>query len=185
MWGEAMAKVRLRDIPPNVLTEIRRFVRQYKGKIPVTGGGPTPSGEYVKNMQEIIKEKWGYELSPGQIFALQRPRPKKVSIPEDVAEWMEKEFGSVGDGVKRVTEIARIMSGKVPDRFRQAIASLGGRTVTYDEAVMELRMLGYDDPDEVLRELARLGFMANEAGKLRFYRYRRPPEFSILRFFGS
>jgi hypothetical protein len=50
---------------------------------------------------------------------------------------------------------------------------------------MELKMLGYDDPDEVLRELGRLGYLSNEKGMLRFYRYRRPPEFSMLKFFGS
>jgi hypothetical protein len=174
--------VRLRDIPPNVLDEIRRFVRQQKGKVPVTGGGETPSGRYVKNMVELVKEKWGYELSPGQIFALQRPKPKKVTLPGDVADWLEEEFGTVGAGVKQIAELAKQMKGKPPVNLRMAVSRLGGQLLDYEEAVRLLKEMGYEKPDETIRELARLGFLSNEKGMLRFHRYKRPSELSLIRF---
>jgi hypothetical protein len=174
--------VKLREIPPEKLKEIRRFVIQKRGKIPVTGGGPTPTGEYVKNMIEIIREKWGVELSPAQIFSMQR-RPKKVSLPGEVVDWLEEEFGDAREGLKRMVKVMEQMAGKPPLQLKKAISSLGGRTLSYEEAVIELKTLGYENPDEILRELGRLGYLTNERGMLRFYRYRRPPEFSIIKFF--
>jgi hypothetical protein len=174
--------VRLRDIPPDVLHEIRKFAIQNKGKIPVTGGGKTPDGRYVKNMVELIREKWGVELSPGQIFALQRPKPKKVTLPGDVAGWLEEEFGTVGAGVKQVAELAKQMKGKPPVNLRMAVSRLGGQLLDYEEAVRLLKEMGYEKPDETIRELARLGFLSNEKGMLRFHRYKRPSELSLIRF---
>ena len=177
--------VRLRDLDPRLLREIRRFVRQKRGKVPVTGGGPTPDGGYVKNMVELVRERFGVELSPAQIYRLQRGGRRRVSLDEDVAEWLEDRFGSVSEGLRRVERLLRQMAGEPPAKYRHAVAQLGGRTLDYEEAVHELRELGYENPDEVIRELFRLGFGRNAGGRLQFFRHRRPPELELLAFFGA
>jgi len=183
--------VRLSDIPKEKLKKIERFVRQQKGKVPVTGGGwgidpETGKKVYVKNLVELVEEKFGVRLSPAQIYALQRGRrKKKVVLEKDVAEWLEEKFGSVSKGIREVARIAEKIMAEPPPKYKHAVSQLGGRTLDYDEAVWELKQLGYENPDEVIRELFRLGFARNVQGKLAFYRYRVPPEFELLRFFAG
>ena len=177
---------KLKDIPPDMLKEIERFVKQKKGKVPVSGGGPTPDGGYVKNLVELVKEKFGVELSPAQIYRLQhRKRRKKVELDKDTVEWLEENFGSVNEGIRQVTKMLSFMVGKPPEKYRNAISQLGGRTLDYDEVVFELKQLGYENPDEVIRELFKMGYGRNVNGKLRFFRYKQPPELELLRFFAG
>ena len=173
--------VRLRDIPPEKLREIERFVRQQRGKVPVTGGGRTPDGRYVKNLVELVEEKFGVKLSPQQIFRLQRGERKiRVPIEKEVAEMLKEEYGSVSEGLKHLSKLARMVLAKPPPEYVNAISQLGGRKLDYEAAVFELRQLGYKDPDRVIRELARLGFLTNEGGKLVFHRRRVPPEYALI-----
>jgi hypothetical protein len=167
-----VTRVRLSEIPGEVRSEIRRFVRQMKGKL-----------TYAQ-MAEEVKKKWGYELTPSQLARLAEPEKIPRRLPRDVVEFLESEFGSVEEGIKQVVAVAKLMSKPPPKHLEMAVKRLGNQLLDFEEAVRLLREMGYDDPVAVIRELAREGFCANEGGKLRFYRYRRPPEFALLSFFG-
>jgi hypothetical protein len=161
--------VRLRDIPAEKLREIRRFVLQSKGKLT------------YQQMAEEIKKRWGYELTPGQLYHLSKEY-KEVKLSKEVVDFLEREFGDVGEGLKQVLALARFMATPPPREYEKAVRSLAGQLLSYEEAVAKLRELGYRDPDKVLRELSREGFLHNERGLLRFYRVRRPPEIAFLQF---
>jgi len=161
---------KIREIPRDKLKEIRRFIHQHRRKLT------------AEQMAEEIKKRFGVELKPSQVHYLSRPEPRKVTLPEDVVKFLEEEFGGVGEGIKQVVALAKHMSTQAPEHLRKAVRSLAGELLTYDEACSRLRELGYSDPSAVIRELARLGFVHNERGMLRFYRVRRPPEFALLQF---
>jgi len=162
----------LRELSPSERSKLRHFIRKYLRKL---------SAEQIA---EKVKEEFGYEFKPSQIYRLARPEKKTVKIDRDVAEMLEEEFGSVSKGIKQLIGLARRSLPKPPPHLRKAIAQLGGRTLDYEEAIIELRAWGYENPDKVISELAKLGYVRNIQGRLMFTRYRIPPELDLLAFFG-
>ena len=170
--------VRLSEIPREKLEEIERFVRENKAKYPVVSEG--------ENLVDMVEREFGVRLSPQQIYRLQRGiHTVRVSVPVDVAEELERRYGSVGAGIKKVLGMAREMMEEPPARLRPAWEALRGRTLSYHDAVKAIADLGYEDPDRVIGELFRLGYGVNERGRLRFLEARRPPELALLSMFGA
>ena len=163
----------LRELSPSERSKLRHFIRKYLRKL---------SAEQIA---EKIKEEFGYEFKPSQIYRLAKPEKKTVKIDRDIADMLEEEFGSVSKGIKEVIKFARKALHKPPPHLRRAISQLGGRTLDYEEAVRELKAWGYENPDKILSELGKLGYLRNEQGKLKFLRYRVPTELDLLQFFAG
>ncbi len=146
---EILRPKRLREIPKNLLKEIRRFVLQNKKKYPVSPG----------IMGEEIRKRFCVELSKGMIYSLMKPRKKKVTLPEDVVEALEKRYGSVADGIREVINITRMFIVDPPARYRSIVEQLDGTCMDYDNLLREIRMLGYEEPYRAFSELFREGFI--------------------------
>ena len=171
--------MRLSDIPKAKLERIKRYVQEQKGKIPVVSEG--------ESLVKKVKEEFGVELSPQQIYLLQRGYiTKRVRIPEDLALELEKKYGSITAGIKKTLALAQQMEmPKIPATLRPVWEALKGKTLSYHDAVIKIADTGYPDPDGAIRELFRLGYGENIRGKLRFLEHRKPPELSLLAFFAS
>lgn len=167
--------MRLSDIPPDVLEQIQKFVREKKKEIPVTSKGG-------KTLVDVVQEKFGYRLSPSQIFALQKGERKYcVTVDVEAIRELEKEFGSVSKGVKEIVKFFKI--SQVPEHLRKAHEILAGKELTADE-IEELLLPIVGDSREVwpiVRELSSYGFVTrNRDGKYVVHRYRHDPFLSIF-----
>lgn len=163
----------LRELSSSERSKLRKFIRKYLRKL---------SAEQIA---EKIKKEFGYEFKTSQIYRLARPERKTVKIERDIADMLEDEFGSVSGGIKEVVKFAKRSLPKPPPHLRRAISQLGGRIMEYDDAVRELNVWGYEDPDKVIGELSKLGYLRNENGKLHILRYRIPTELDLLQFFAG
>jgi len=184
--------VRLSDIPPGKLREIERFVREMRGKAPVTGGGwDARTGRYVKNLVEMVEERFGVRLSPQQIYALQRGsyRGRRVSIPEDLAAALERRFGDVRVGLKTLLKVTEEMVRPPSPELERVVDALAGQlpraSYTMQELAERIRGLGYPDPYRVVGDLFREGLAQWRGEKVVVRRFRLPPEVRLASFFAE
>lgn len=149
---EILRPKRLREIPKHLLKEIKRFVLQNRDKYPVSPG----------IMGEEIKKRFCVELSKGMIYRLMRPEKKRVTLPEDVVEALEKRYGSVADGIKEVIKLTRLFVVEPPKKYKRIVDQLDGMCFSYDNILREIRMLGYEEPQRAFSELFQKGFIYRE-----------------------
>ncbi len=167
--------VRLSDIPKDKLLEIEKFVQEMKGKVPVVSEGEN-------DLVRMVKEKFGVELSPSQIYKLQKGvKTYRVSLPLHVVEKLKREYGSVGEGIKQLVKIFDHMTPNIPENLRKPYELLLSRRTVSVQEVEEL-LKDFGNPWDILRELSRLGLVRRVGDKFEIYKYRRDP---LLEFFMS
>jgi len=170
--------VRLKDIPKEKLEEIAEFVRKMKGKIPVTSKGG-------KSLVDLVEEKFGYRLSPQQIYALQKGyRTYRIKLDVDTIIKIEEEFGDVSKGIKQLLKFYREQT-TLPDHLKKPHKALleKGEELTIDD-IKEV-LLGKFAKDEremwnLVAELCKLGYIRRIGNKFYIYKFRRDP---LLEFF--
>jgi len=162
--------MRLSDIPEEKLEEIRKFIQENVKNYPVTS---SPGGiQSAKTLTELIKERFGVELSPSQVYELKRGyKTVRVKLTVDTIKQLEEEYGSVEKGLKDLARTAENL--KVSAYLKPALKALVDLTdkqgsVSYTEAIKTIADLKYSDPDNVLKELFRQGFGTNVGGKYKF-----------------
>lgn len=172
---EVIKPKRLREVPKNLLKQIKRFVLQNKTKYPVSPG----------IMAEEIRKRFCVELSNNMIYRLMRPSKKKVLLPEDVVEALEKHYGSVGDGIKQVIRITRMFVVDPPDRYRRIVDQLDGVCMEHEVMLREIRMMGYEEPYRALQELFRDGFIYRDGEKYCVTRTPRRQDVMLAMYFAG
>ena len=162
--------MRIVDIPEEKLEEIRKFIQENYKDHPVT---TSPEGvNKVKTLPELIKEKFGVDLSPSQVYQLRKGyRTVKVKLTTDTIRELEEEYGSVEAGLKALASTAE--RTHVSAYLKPALKALVDLTnkqgsVSYAEAVKTIADSGYSDPDDILKQLFQQGFGTNVGGKYRF-----------------
>jgi len=155
--------VRLADIPADVLKEIEKFVKEMKDKYPVVSKDPE------KSLVTLVERKFGYRLSPQQIYTLQRGE-RRISIRVDVEAIRELEeiFGSVSKGIKEVLKLYK--SAKLPDHLKPYHRKLLEKGEVRPEEVPQV--LGVDDQKawEIMGELCNLGYAMRVGNKFKIFR---------------
>jgi len=166
--------VRLSDIPPETLEEIRKFARENKKKYPVT---TRYKGE-VKTMGEAIEEKFGYRLSPTQVYTLLKGERKyTVKLDVDVIRELEEQFGSVNKGLKKMLQFYK--KHRLPPHLRRYHRALVANSpLTWQEVEEALRPLVEKEEDiwKIVGELTRLGYISRDKdGKYVVTEFPRDP----------
>jgi len=155
--------VRLADIPDNVLKEIEKFVKEMKGKYPVVSNDPE------KSLVTLVERKFGYRLSPQQIYTLQRGE-RRVSIKVDVEaiKELEEMFGSVSKGIKEVLKLYK--SAKLPDHLKPYHRKLLEKGEVSPDEIPQI--LGVDDKKawKIMGELCSLGYAMRVKDKFKIFR---------------
>ena len=174
--------MRLSEIPEEKLKEIIKFLEENKKNYPVT---TSPNGKVkVKTLPELVKERFGVELSPNQIYTLLRGyKTVRVKIDGEALRQLEEAFGDVSSGIKAVLSSVKT---KVPEELKPAVLKLSeaskSRALTWQEVVDILRSLGYQDPAKVVGELFGYGLGERDGDGYRFYRVALPKGLEILKF---
>ena len=107
----------------------------------------------------------------------------KVSIPKDIAGFLEREFGSVGEGLRQVVALAKGMAIPPPKHLEKAVKKLSSRPpMSFEELCKEIEELGYRDCRKTVGELFREGFASRDGEFYRVYRYRIPGEMQLIEF---
>lgn len=177
--------MRLSDIPDEKLKEIEEAIREWqKAYVPVF----SPDHDCITKR---VREKFGYSLSPAQVYSILRGEVTyRVKLPQETALEMEREFGSVGEGIKYLVKQAKGEFKPVPEELKAAVNALAEKELTYEEAVSALKGAGYANPDKTLGELVKKGYGKNvseKRGEVKFQFYRRPinPESDLMNFFAG
>ena len=164
--------MRLRDIPKEDLERIRKYIKENEKILPVKSN--------VGGMDLIkgIKIHFGYDLSAPQIYKLRKGiRTYRVNLPEDVAEDLERRYGSVGKAIKKLAPLIakpKELSGRVEEMWK---ILLDKGKVT-DEEFYEI-FKDWDDKYQLLRELFKLGFAHREGNKIVATPYKWNPLLSL------
>ena len=169
--------VRLSDIPEDILKQIEQFVKEMKNKVPVTSS-PREDGSKIETLPDLVEKKFGYRLSPQQIYALQKGvRTYRVKLDIETIRELEERFGSVGKGIK---EMLKFYKGqKMPEKLRKPYEALLKKGELTPEEVEEVLLPFVKESREawqIIRELARLGYVTRDrSGKYIVHRFRRDP----------
>lgn len=166
--------VRLSDIPPSILKQIERFVKENKGKIPVVSEG--------ENLVDLVEKKFGYRLSPSQIYDLQRGyKTIRVKLDVDLVREIEKEYGSLGKGLRQLLNIYK--SAQLPDKLKMYHDILKRKEEwTLDEIMDVLKPLCEDEQEvyKVIGELCKYNVVQRVGDKYKVFKIPVDP---ILRYF--
>jgi len=171
--------VRLSDIPEETLKEIEKFVRENKMKIPVVSKG--------ENLVDLVEKRFGYRLSPSQIYSLQRgQKTYRVKLDIGTVRELEERFGSVGKGIK---EMVKFYKGqKIPDRLKEPYKALLNKGVLKSDEVEEVLLPFVKDSKEawkIISELSRLGYVTRDKnGNFVIHKFRRDPLIELMMGFG-
>lgn len=183
--------VRLSDIPEKVLAEIEKFVKEQKGKVPVTSQGD------IETLPDLVEKKFGYRLSPSQIYTLQKgEKTYRVKLDIETIKELEERFGSVGAGVKKLLKYYG--KQKIPDRLREPYRVLlkedkrkrkanEGDGLTPEEIKSLLKPFVQNEQEawKIITELGRLGYVSrNKEGNYIIHEFRRDPVVELLMGFG-
>jgi len=175
---------RLSDIPPETLKQIEQYVKEMKGKVPVTSA-PKPDGTKIKTLVDLVEEKFGYRLSPSQIYSLQKgERIYRIKLETDVVIELEKKFGSVGKGVKEVLKAYK--AGRVPAHLEQPYRVLLRKKELTSREIEELLEPFVEESDlwnsawDIIRELAKHGVVFKQGDKFVVSTVRRDPLAELL-----
>jgi len=162
----------LNKIPKEKLIEIEKFVQEMKNKVPVVSDG--------ENLVDLVEKKFGIRLSPNQIYKLQRGiKTYRISLPMHVAEKLKREYGSVGEGIKKIAKIYSGLSPDIPEHLREPYEILLKKKVVKISEVEDV-LKDFDDPWGIIKELARLGLVYRDKDEFVISRFKRDP---ILEFF--
>jgi len=173
---------RLSEIPEETLKEIQEFVKRNKGVIPVTTT-PAEDGMRIETLPEAVEKKFGYKLSPSQIYDLQRgTKTYKVKVDMETVRELERLYGNVGAGIKKVLKFYK--TSVLPEHLRKAHEALVSKEkLTADEVVEVVLPFVKNDQEvwKVVGELSRLGYVRRDrAGNYIFSRFRRDPFLEFL-----
>ena len=164
--------VSLKLIPKETLEKIEKFVQENKKKIVVysKGGG----NDLVKE----IKKRFGYDLSPQQIYKLQRGiKIYRVNLPSYVAEQLKDKYGSVGNGIKHLADLLAEPQD-MPEDLKRAWKILFKVKQFTPKEVPEL-LKDFEDPYGILRELAKIGYVHREGEYFIATDYKYNPFFAF------
>jgi hypothetical protein len=167
--------MRLSEIPDEKLEAIRRWLGSSEAQyLPImSASGPS--------LQTRVKEKFGADLSPAQISLLKKGyRKYSVQLPEDVVLAAEKNYGSLSDAFKHFTAAVKAEE-KIPPDVKPVVEKLGGKTLTYEEAIRTLQDMGYE-PGSTLTKLKRAGFFFRRGDQMVF---TKTPVDPVAQFLGS
>ena len=169
--------VRLSDIPENVLKEIEKFVREKKGEVPVTTS-PREDGSMIKTLPDLVEEKFGYRLSPSQIYDLQRgAKTYRVKVDIETVRELEEHFGSVGKGIKQMLKF--YSAQRLPPHLRKPHEVLLKKEKISPSEIEELLLPFVKESREVWKivgELSKLGYITRDKeGNFVISRFRRDP----------
>ena len=147
--------VSLKLIPEEKLHEIEKFVQEKKKEIVVYSKG----GGY--DLVKAIKEKFDVDLSPQQIYKLQKGiKIYRVNLPSYVAEQLKDRYGSVGSGIKHLA--AELAEPKdMPEELKRAWKRLFKVRQFTGKEIEEL-LKDFDEPYKVIRELMKIGYIHRE-----------------------
>jgi len=155
--------VRLSDIPPETLEEIRKFALSKRKEVPVTSR-PKPDGTRIKTLPDLIEEKFGYRLSPTQVYTLLKGERKyTVKLDVDVIRELEEQFGSVNKGLKKTLQFYK--RHRLPPHLRKYHRALLAKSpLTWREVEEALRPLVEKEEDiwKIVGELTRLGYISRD-----------------------
>ena len=173
---------RLSEIPEETLKEIQDFVKRNKGVIPVTTT-PTEDGTKIETLPEAVEKKFGYKLSPSQIYDLQRgTKTYKVKVDMETVRELERTYGNVGAGIKKVLKFYK--TSMLPEHLRkphEALVSKEKLTASELEEVLAPFVKESREAWKIVGELSRLGFMRRDKeGNYIFSRFRRDPFLEFL-----
>jgi len=159
--------VRLSEIPPTTLKKIEQFVKEMKGKVPVVSKG--------ENLVDLVEKKFGYRLSPSQIYDLQRGyKTLRIKVDVDALRELEKEFGSISKGIKEVLKLYK--QTNIPPHLKKYHEVLKRKEEwTLEEIMEELLPLCDYDEQKVYKIIGELGSynVVHRVGK-KFVVYRVP-----------
>jgi hypothetical protein len=168
--------VRLSEIPDEKLEAIRRWLESSEAKslfITNSSGGPS--------LQSRIKEKFGVDLSSSQISMLKKGyRKYSVRLPADAVVAAEKNYGSLENAFKQFAAAVKA-EDELPEDMKSVVQILGGKTMSYDEAIHTLLDMGYN-PSTMLTRLKRAGYFIRRGDQVTFT--KRPVD-PLAEFFAS
>ena len=169
--------VRLSDIPEDVLKEIEKFVREKKGEVPVTTS-PKEDGSRIKTLPDLVEEKFGYRLSPSQIYDLQRgEKTYRVKVDMETVRELEERFGSVGKGIKQMLKFYGPQ--QLPPHLKEPHEVLLEKGELSPAEVEELLLPFVGESREawkIIGELSKLGYVSrDEKGNFIIHKFRRDP----------
>jgi hypothetical protein len=172
-----MKMVRLSDIPPEILEEIRKFALSKRKEVPVTSK-PRPDGTRIKTLPDLIEEKFGYRLSPSQVYTLLKGERKyTLRLDVETIRDLEEQFGSVSRGIKQLLKFYK--GHRVPRHLREPHRVLVQHSPLTAQEVEELLAPFVKDRSEVWKiigELSRLGYVSRDRdGKYVVTEYPRDP----------
>ena len=169
--------VRLSDIPEKVLAEIEKFVKEQKGKVPVTSQGD------IETLPDLVEKKFGYRLSPSQIYTLQKgEKTYRVKLDIETIRELEEKFGSVGAGVKKLLKYYG--KQKLPPKLREPYKVLASKGELTPPEIEELLLPFVKESREVwtiVRDLAKHGYLTrSKDGKYIVHKFRRDPAIELI-----
>ena len=168
---------RLSEIPEDMLKEIEKFVKEKKGEVPVTTS-PREDGSRIKTLLDLVEEKFGYRLSPSQIYDLQRgAKTYRVKVDIETVRELEEHFGSVGKGIKQMLKFYGAQ--RLPPHLKEPHRVLLEKGEVSPAEVEELLLPFVKESREawkIIGELSRLGYVTrNEKGNYVVHKFRRDP----------
>jgi len=167
--------VKLSEIPDEKLEAIRRWLGSSEAKsLPImSASGP--------NLRARIQEKFGVGLSVSQISLLKKGyRKYSVQIPEDAALAAERNYGSLENAFKQFATAVKA-EDELPEDMKSVVQVLGGKTMSFEEAIHTLLDMGYN-PSTMLTRLKRAGYFMRRGDQVIFT--KRPVD-PLAEFFAS
>ncbi|MGC8569496.1 MAG: hypothetical protein ACP5LW_05780 [Nitrososphaeria archaeon] len=169
--------MRLSDIPDEKLQKIREWIELHKKDYPVTSQDPS------KSMIYKLKELFGVELSPSQVYTLMRGyKTVKIKLPEETIKELERVFGDLSTGVNKVSKIiSSNMMAPTPDLLDVINQFEDEKLYTYNEIVERLRKVKGDRAQEYAGIMFKRGYFTRErTGLFRFRRIPVPQELQLM-----
>ncbi len=169
--------MRLSDIPDDKLQQIKEWIEQHKKVYPVTSGDPT------KSMVYKIKEQFGVELSPSQIYTLMKGyRTVKVKLTEDTIKEIERVFGDLNKGLNSVSKIISIsLTSPSQDMLEVINQFQEDKQYTYSEIEQTVKKVKGDSAYKYIGEMFKKGyFIRDKDGQYKFRRIPVPQELQLM-----
>jgi len=173
--------VRLKDIPEETLKEIEKFIKENSDKYPVWN-------DAEENLVKLIEKKFGYRLSPSQVYALRKgEKIYRIKLDIEAIRALEEEFGSVSAGIKKLLKYYKTIQ-LPPDlkKYHKALLNKG-KELSPDEIVETLRPLCEDESKiwKIIGELRKRGYIDRDRkGKYIIHEIGLDPMLQIALMFG-